>query len=133
MARLHLRAGAPVLVLPLDDSLTMQWQAATGEPFSVVSGYCVAPDPSGRARLCGTQGMLTFDERMVALQLSQIARGVRYGGPSRLTMATAISSWRPAAVVIAAGSISALARHLTGYFGRPTAEVGSVLGWRLGR
>jgi hypothetical protein len=132
MARLHLRAGAAVLVLPLDNSQTMQWQAATGEAFSVVSGYCVAPDPSGQASLCGTQGMLTSAERVAADQVGQISRGVGSGGPSRATMATAISDWHPAAVVIASGSNSAVGRYLIGFFGRPTAKSGGVLGWRLG-
>lgn len=133
MVRLHLRAGAPVLVLALDGAQTMQWQAATGEAFSVVSGYCLAPDPSGRPALCGTLGILTPAERAVALELGQMSRGVGYGDPSRGTMAMAISNWRPAAVVIPSGSNSALAHYLIGFFGRPTAEAGSVIGWHLGR
>jgi hypothetical protein len=133
MARLHLRAGAPVLVLPLSGVQTMEWQAVTGEAFSVVGGYCVAPNPSGRAEICGTRGMLTPAELHVAVLLSRISLGVPgTRGPSRASMGMAISNWRPAAVVVASGSRSAVARYLIGYFGQPTAVGGSVIGWRLG-
>ncbi len=132
IARLHLQAGAPVLVLPLSESQESEWQAATGEAISVVEGYCIAPNPSGQALLCGIRAMLTAPERAVAVHASQISRGVPgTHAPSRATMATAISEWRPAAIVTVASTRSPLGRYLIGYLGRPTVQSGSVLGWRI--
>jgi hypothetical protein len=133
--RMHLPAGAPVLVLPLlNPAQTMEWQAVTGEPFSVVSGYCIAPNPNGSAGICGFRAMMTPTQVVVQSDLNRISVGVPGSrGPTRAQMAEAIRTWRPAAVVTIIGSRSRLARYLTGYFGRPTAQDGSVLGWRVDR
>jgi len=132
MARLHLDPGARVVVLPLDGPHTMGWQAVTGEPFSVVAGYCIAPAPNGQAAVCGNRYTLTSSEWAASLQLGKLASGVpRIHGPSVSTMTRAISNWQAGAVVTAAGSHSAIATYLTRFFGPPTASQGRVLGWRL--
>lgn len=134
MAQLHLKADAPVIVLPVDGPQTMDWQAVTGEPFSVVSGYCIAPEPNGQASVCGTKSTMTPAERFTALALGRLARGVPgTRAPPAALMAEAILNWRPAAVITAAGSNSVVGRYLIKFLGPPSARQDSLLGWRLGR
>lgn len=132
IAGLHLQPHSSVLVLPAEKGLAMDWQALADEQFSLVGGYCIAPDPSGRAVQCDTYKVLSHAERKALIRTASATRG-RHGrfGPSAATMAAAISAWRPAAVVTAAGSSSRLGQYLTRFFGPPTVHRDQVLGWRL--
>lgn len=132
LAALRLRPGAAVLVLPVYGPTTMQWQAATGEPISLIGGYCIAPGVGGRAAECDTQRTLSGAEHDSLLRMNLLAEGRRgaYGPPPRM-LATALKQWRPAAIITVDGSGSAVARYLISYLGPPTSEHGRVLGWRL--
>ncbi len=130
MTRLHLKPGAAVLVLPLDGALTMELQAISGQNISVVGGYCIAPDPAGRAAPCETSELLTTDQQTTQLRMTKLAAG-QDTKPSTKTMALALAAWRPAAVITTVGGNNPLGRYLLGFFGPPTAHQGSVLGWRI--
>ena len=130
IARLHLPAGASLLVLPMNGPLTMEWQAVTGDRFSIVGGYCLAAAGDGHAAPCDTHATLTKNQLTTAFLLSHLAAGWPTRGPSHVTMTGAIHDWRPAAVVSPAGG-SRLGRYLIHFFGTPTVHDGRVLGWRL--
>jgi len=137
LAKLHLKAGASVLYLPFNAAMTdranpMEWQAMSGAPISLVGGYCIVPDKHGRAVMCNTGRTLTPAQhasvrRMTWLVLDKRGRT----GPSRATMAAAISAWHPAAVVTAQRPGTRLGRFLIRFFGPPTVHEGATLGWRL--
>jgi hypothetical protein len=137
LASMRLRPGAAVLVLPFNADITtranpMEWQALAGTPISLVGGYCIVPDRHGRAVMCNTGRTLTPAQhssviRMTWLGLNKPGRK----GPSRATMAAAISAWHPAAVVTAQNPDSRLGRYLIRFFGPPTVRHGVVMGWRL--
>jgi hypothetical protein len=46
-------------------------------------------------------------------------------------VALALAAWRPAAVITTVGGNNLLGRYLLGFFSRPTANDGAVLGWRI--
>lgn len=137
LARLHLPAGAPVLVLATSQLAQMQWQSISGEPISVVGGFCItaAPGgnairrPAGAATLCSSKGTLTGDQRATVNELNRLATGASPAGPSRSVLATAVAEWRPAAVMTTRGDSARLTRYLRGFFGPPAARSGQVLGW----
>jgi hypothetical protein len=132
MKWLHLPAGAPVLVLPIDPGQAMEWQAVTGEQFSVVGGYCIAPTPTGQAAGCNTYRTLTSFEQSTVLRLNNLSLGVRRArGPSRLLMSEALEDWQPSAVVSSMGGATKLGRYLRRFFGRPTIRYRSMLAWRV--
>jgi len=137
LAKLRLRPGASVLVLPFNAAIKtranpMEWQALSGAPISLVGGYCIVPDQHGRAVMCNTGRTLTPAQhasvrRMTWLDLNKPG----WRAPSRATMAAAISAWHPAAVVTAQNPHSRLGRYLIRYFGPPTVHEGVMMGWRL--
>jgi hypothetical protein len=137
LAGLHLRPGAPILVLPGVPNLAghadaMEWQAETGAQVSLVNGYCIAPNPNGRAGPCGLFRALSYPERTAMDELFGIASGTAHAsGPLRAMLAVAILAWRPTAIVATAGSHAALARYLIYVLGPPAIRRGSVLGWRI--
>jgi hypothetical protein len=129
---LHVRSGAPVLVLPPTKGLAMQWQAMSGAPISLVGGYCIVPDSTGHAVACETYKVLTPDEHLALIRMALLwfhKRG--HFDPPADAMAATITGLRPAAVVAQAGRKSLLARYLTRFFGAPTIRRGQILGWRL--
>jgi hypothetical protein len=130
ISRLHLPAGSPVLVLPLDGAVEMEWQALTAEKISTTSGYCIAPDPAGLATKCGNKPMQTGPERTLALRSNWLANATGQPGPSLATTAEALEHWRPGAVVIVFANRPTLRNFMLTFFGRPTAEQGNVMGWR---
>lgn len=139
---LHLRPGAAVLVLPLSPRpVAMEWQSITGEPISVVGGFCIAPAlpgnaagvRPGNAAQCDAKGILTVDQRTTRDKLNYLARGGPYSqGAARSVLAAAIHAWRPAAVITTDPNPSVW-QYLHGFFGTPTARSGQVLAWRLGK
>jgi hypothetical protein len=139
LANLDLPAGAPVLVVASSDLAEMQWQAIGGEPISIVGGFCItsAPTgnaidrPTGAASECGSIGTLTDDQRTTTLYLNLLAEGSVTAGPRRAVLATAMSEWRPAAVITTDGDTGRFTRYLQTFFGPPDARSGQVLGWRL--
>ena len=130
ITRLHLKPGAPVLVLPVNGAWTMETLAITDEPYSVVGGYCITPARNGHAASCDTKLTLNSYQQTALLRINLLANGYATR-PSHFTMLAAIRAWRPAAVITAAGGNSLLGRYLLGFFGAPTAHHNGVLGWRL--
>jgi hypothetical protein len=130
ISRLHIPAGGAVLILPLDGGDEMEWQAATNEPISITTGYCIAPDPTGKATKCGNRPMQTDPERTVALRTNWLANLTGGKAPSVFTMEAAIRQWHPAAVVIVKDPSPDLAAYMLRFFGPPTASADGVLGWR---
>ena len=129
---LHLKTGAPVLVLPQDDALAMEWQAITNEPISIVGGYCITPAPDGHAAGCDSYRTRGPDQQAVMLRIDGLASGMPVSlGPRRQQLALALAGWRPAAVVALAGADSTLGHYLIGYFGPPTVHTSGLLGWRI--
>lgn len=132
IAGLHLRSGAPVLVLPPVKGLAMEWQAVTGAPISLVGGYCIVPDSAGHAVECDTYKVLTFDEQLTLIRMDLLsAHKSGHFAPPATAMAATISDLRPAAVLAQSASRSPLGRYLTTFFGPPTVHSGDMLGWRL--
>jgi hypothetical protein len=134
---LHLKAGAPVLVLPYNSNMDdranpMEWQAMTNASVSLVGGYCIVPDKHGRAVLCNTGRTLDGAQLTSMRHLNWLAEDEpRRAGPSRAAMTAAIAAWRPAAVITADGPGTRLGRYLIKFFGPPTVHAGALLGWRV--
>jgi len=129
---LKLPAGAPVLVLPLNGSRGMLWQAETGEPISITGGYCIAPDPAGQAAKCGSQPMLTGQQLTVATRTYLLSDAPGERPPSPDSMASALQSWHPAAVVVTMGWSRRLTSFMTTFFGPPGVRSGEIMAWRTG-
>jgi hypothetical protein len=129
---LHLRAGAPVLVLPLNGGLTMSWQATTNEPISIIGEYCIAPNHAGIARECQDASVWTLREKTVANYLTRLTETPARRGPRLTSAAAAIRQWRADAILCVNGP-RPLVAYLVRLLGQPTARRGGVLGWRLVR
>jgi hypothetical protein len=130
ISRLHLPAGAAVLVLPLKPAASMLWQAQTNEPISITGGYCIAPDKTGKATKCGTPPMLTRQQLTVVSRTGWLAYAPGEHPPSPDTMAAALRAWHPAAVVLTPAGYPRLTRFMLTFFGPPDASSADVLGWR---
>ncbi|HUB38204.1 MAG TPA: hypothetical protein VMA72_05075 [Streptosporangiaceae bacterium] len=129
-ARLQLPADAPVLIAPFPYGLIPQplrWQADTGEPGSMIGGDFIGFSQGGKQKRAGRaawdrtasyiDGLWTGSPPAVAPSPQQIRADLAF--------------WRPAAVVAVTSQDSPLGRFLTGLFGRPDYQIGSVLAWRL--
>jgi hypothetical protein len=131
ISQLHLPAGAPVLILPIDGAYEMGYQAITNERISVTGGYCIAPDPAGQATKCNNGPMQTAAERTVALRSFWLAYRRGAPGPSPMTFAYALGAWRPSALVIVDANRLGLRNYLIGVLGQPTSAHNNVMGWRI--
>jgi hypothetical protein len=128
-ARLALAPDQPVLVLPTASGRApeaLRWYAETGEPASMVGGYFLGPDSSGRGRMYGGSGAKAAALSVNALWLDP-ANGQ---GPSPAQFHGYLARWQPAAVVAVTSRTSRLGRLLTGALGPPDFAAGQVLGWR---
>jgi hypothetical protein len=136
---LRLPAGARVLVVPIAESSftePLRWQADTGVPSSIIGGYFMGPNRSGKAATDGS-GLSS-----AALYLNLVWARSSAGGagnaasreavrvPSAPQMRAQIAAWDPAAVVAVASVQSALGHYLTRLLGPPNVRAGGVLGWR---
>jgi hypothetical protein len=130
-ARLRLAPDAPVLVLPFPSGWhpeVLRWQAATGQPGSLIGGYFLGPSASGRAVFYFENHSQQTD---VASYLNGLWQGQHPPGPSGAEVRAVIRSWRTAAVVVVASQPSLIVRVLTQLLGRPTFHIGAVLSWQL--
>jgi hypothetical protein len=130
-SRLHLSPDASVFIVPANSPQVMDWQATTARPGSIIGGYCLAPTPSGRAGYCDHLG--TRKNLRVIHELDNLYVGTSTHLPYRRQFRMALAHWHAAAVVAVATSGSLLGRFLIRSLGRPTVQVGRVLGWRLRR
>ncbi len=131
LTSLRLPAGARVLMLPVDSPQLMQWQAVSGEPYSIVPGYCIVRGRGGHAATCGSVLTSTRNQETTIFLLRRLASGQPTRGPDRATFLSALLSWRPAAVLTPDATNARLRRYLVGFLGPPTVATGAVLGWRL--
>ena len=126
--RLRLAADAHVLVIP-DIQLPSRWQAETGVPASMVGGGAtVEPDRTGQATSYIYNRLSTTQYLYALWQGSPPGRA-----PSQSQIRGDLAYWRLAAIVTVTSRSSRLARFLTGEFGPPTVQLGSVLAWRSPR
>ncbi len=124
LASLRLPPMARVLAIPVVSPQTMDWQAQTGVPISIIGGYCIAPSATGQAERCGTVGSGT------AAHLSSPPPGpLTVGAQDRIQ--AELSYWQPAAVVAVAARGSRLERFLSKLLARPPLRVGDVVAWRM--
>jgi hypothetical protein len=91
----------------------------------VISGYCIAPSPDGKAEIC--QSGRTPTARYLN-DLYQNKSGAV--PPSTARVRADVAYWRPAAVVAVTSRDSRLGRYLSNVFGPPTLQEGAVLAWR---
>jgi hypothetical protein len=127
--RLRLAPDARVLVVPVAlerQPEVLRWQAATGEPASMIGGYFLGPNQHGQQVLF-VRGPATT----AAQYLDTLWSGPAHAGRlSHGLIQSDLAYWRPAAVVAVTSPGSRLGRYLIGLFGRPTFRAGQVLAWR---
>ena len=126
--RLHLAAGARVLVLPIPDnrfSQAMRWQADTGEPATLIGGFFMGPDRAGQTRV--SPGPASAD----ALDLDPLWAGrATRDGRSLAQVRADLRYLRPAAVVEVLRRHTRLGPVLAELFGQPSFRAGRVVVWR---
>jgi hypothetical protein len=135
--RLHLPPAAGVLVVPLSYSHqgdAMLWQADTGQPGGLVAGWFLGPTPTGRDTSSFWGPLFTVQ---TVHCLDDLWRGTASGTAAfdrgcAAALRPALRYWHPAAVVADAGAGTPLGRFLTGQLGKPAAEDGQLLAWRIG-
>jgi hypothetical protein len=107
---------------------TMRWQADTGQPGSLMGGWFVGPNRTGRSSVeyFGPTSITVFFVYLDALSDgSPPARA-----PSRAQIRADLAYLRPDAVVAVTSRGSPLGHFLTSLFGQPAVQVGRMLGWR---
>jgi hypothetical protein len=128
-ARLRLAPDARVLVVPIPDnhvSQPMRWQADTGEPASMIGGFFLGPNASGKTKV--SPGAAGAD----AAYLDPLwDGGVPSAHRSVAQLRTDLAYWRPAAVIDVLRGRSRLGPVLAALLGRPSFRVGRLLVWRL--
>jgi hypothetical protein len=128
-SRLRLAPDAAVLVVPVpyeEAPQALRWQAATGQPGSLIGGWFIGPDATGHAALYGGGQVKRAGKHLNAL----LTPASPVSAPSRSQVRADLAAWRPAAVVAVTQPSSRLARVLTGLLGPPTVRAGQVLAWR---
>jgi hypothetical protein len=146
-SRLRPGQNAPVLVIPVDTSQVMNWQAVTGQPGSLIGGYCLAPTTSGQASYCGDTFPRLEKDVLVSLD-SAYARSTPYRAgryyslnfthaeaiarlPTPAHLMAVLQALHPAAFVAVTSRDTPLGRFLVRYLGPPTVATPTVLGWQL--
>lgn len=131
-ASLRLAPDARVLVVPVPWGAIPQplrWQADTGEPGSIIGGAFIAPNEPGRTSRAGRAG-----QTVTTRYLNALWEGARPAvTPTRAQVRADLATWKPAAVVAVTSRGSLLERYLSGLFGPPAVQSGSVLAWRRSR
>jgi hypothetical protein len=131
-AALHLPSDARVLLAPFPyagTSRMLRWQAASGEPATMIGGDFIAPDEPGREGRAGRVG-LTATGIYLDLLYSH-ARDASAYRPSAAQIRADLAAMKPAAVVAVTTPRSRMGRFLIQVFGEPTMRFGRVLGWLL--
>jgi hypothetical protein len=129
-----------VLLAPFPNAATsfmVRWTATAGKPTTMIGGDFISPDEpplesrAGRAALNPTSCYL-------ALVSGQAPPGqLSPPCPSKLTPPTKaqiradLAAMEPQDVVAVTTPSSPLGKFLISLFGRPTTQIGQVLGWRL--
>jgi len=147
-AGLRLPSSASVLTVPVPMSTftePLRWQAATGQPGSLVGGYFIGPAWNGRSYIDGS-GLPAAAKYLnliwacspadLPLTLkAEVPAGVcqatNVKGVSPAKMRDQIKAWRVSAVVAVTTPGSLLVHYLTSLLGPPSVTVGDVVAWRL--
>lgn len=137
---LHVKPDTRVLVAPFPNAATsfvIRWTATAGAPTTMIGGDFIAPDEpplesrAGRAALNPTACYLAYLSGQVPLgQITPPCTST----PTRPTTAQIradLAAMKPQDVVAAATPSSKLGQFLISILGRPTTQIGQVLGWRL--
>jgi dolichyl-phosphate beta-glucosyltransferase len=128
-ARLHLAAGARVLVVPVGSDRrpqALRWQADTGEPRLMIGGYFIGPNQAGQQMIYISGPATTAAQYLDGL----------WNGPPRAgslppgLLRSDFAYWRPAAVVAVTSPASRLGHYLAALLGPPDDKIGDVLAWR---
>jgi hypothetical protein len=114
----------------------MRWQAVTGEPGSLIGGWFVGPDQSGRA-ITENYGPVT--DNNVAVQVNNVVRYLNalsagtltYNGINYAQFDVALGYWRPTAIIALPSPHARFESVLVKIFGRPDFRVGQLLVWRI--
>jgi hypothetical protein len=160
-AQLNLGPGSRVLILPISRSgvtLSLRWEADSGQSLATIGGYFLGPGTGGRARLDGLE-----PNRKIQYFNYLWAQGVPPGSPYHRTAAVALGQWlwsaspeegrpptpnnwpvvhpmaalaqlaiwRPQAVIADATANSPLGQYLAKVLGPPMVTVDDLIGWRL--
>jgi hypothetical protein len=132
--RLDLSPDATVLVVPApyqQQSAAMRWQADTGQPASLVAGWFIGPNSSGRAVTMFWGPPVTHRAVLCLDALHAGARGPAASGTAcAADLRPALAYWHPAAVVADTRPGTPLARLLVTVLGKPTTRDGDLLAWR---
>jgi hypothetical protein len=125
ITQLHLGPDASFLVVPNQPPEMMRWQADTGQPGSLVGGYCIAPNAAGKARSCRGGKSATAE------YLNALYKGAKNAvSPGRKHVAADLAKMKPAGIIVVTSPGSRLERAAVKLFGLPTVQVGTVFGWR---
>jgi hypothetical protein len=154
LTALHLPSGAPVMIVPVPTNIltaAMRWQAASGQPESIVGGYFIGPGAGGQAYIGGNgvnpvswyldelwaSGLPPASPFATAALGAGLPVAIPGGGPAPIGKAppikqvkNAIAAWDPAAIVAVTAAGSPLADYLTTLLGPPAVQSGTVLAWR---
>jgi hypothetical protein len=142
LSRLHLRPWAPVLVLPQDPALAMEWQAITGARFSIAGGYCIVRGDDGKADPCDSAETLRPAQNEARFALEEMITEVPFGsgparyyplsdGPSLRVLEQAIAAWRSEVILVEFdASTWRVENYLLAVLGKPAVRVGNLLAWR---
>jgi hypothetical protein len=146
-AGLRLPPAASVLTVPVPMSTftePLRWQAATGQPGSLVGGYFIGPAWNGRSYIDGSglPAAARYLNLIWACSPADLPVTVKAEVPAGACQATnvkgvspaemrkQIKAWRVSAVVAVTTPGSILARYLTSLLGAPSAVTSDVLAWR---
>jgi hypothetical protein len=131
---LHLRPDSRVLLAPYPYAGTSQmlrWQAATGQPGTMLGGDFIAPGVPGRKSRAGRSGLNALGSYLDLLDHHPDSNAVIVHRPSAAQIQADLAATKPAAVVAVTTPDSKMGVFLVRVFGRPTTQIGNVLGWRL--
>lgn len=131
---LHLRSDARVLFAPYPYAGTSQllrWQATTGQPGTMIGGDFIAPGVPGRKSRAGRSGLNALGNYLNLLDHHPDSTAVSTHRPSTAQIQADLAATRPAAVVAVTTPQSKMGAFLLQLFGKPTTQIGGVLGWRL--
>jgi hypothetical protein len=137
---LHIGPDSRVLLAPFPNAATsfmIRWTATAGEPTTMIGGDFIAPDEpplesrAGRAALNPTACYLAYLSGQVpAGQITPPCTSTPTA-PTTAQIRADLAAMKPQDVVAVTTTSSKLGQFLIGIFGRPTTQIGHVLGWRL--
>jgi hypothetical protein len=130
ISRLHLRADATVLLVPVPNgavTMPMRWYAETGVPQHMVGGDFIDATADGHRSRSGRAGETPLSNYLDNLFSLVPDIGP---GPTLAEIRTQMAEWKPAAIVADAAPTSPLGAYLIKIFGAPTIRYNQVMAWK---